>query len=345
MMTIFNSTIPFLISKAHAYHSRAPTLGMITNMVQASSVSEIENILQQTHYADVASEHRPSVNLAEFEIALRRQYAELLTTFTKAASPDVTKLLDAYSLLIESDNMRMILQAVMNNSVSDEIKQAIIPIGKYGMEYYERMMGTTTVEAALDFVRHPALNKAAREALKMSNDPDEQIFYLSSALSHASYSLIFENSPNWIKKQIEILNLETTARAVKLGINPVPWIIPNNGLIFRMAPTLGAMKSVRDVFSYVLNSFPASHLVERALQAEENEMVSVFEENAQAERFHIHRRNFNIYGNRKESILDFFVIKKAEMEDLTRILLGTIKGVSPDLIREMLSIPIYRREK
>ncbi|OLS29158.1 MAG: V-type ATP synthase subunit C, partial [Candidatus Heimdallarchaeota archaeon LC_2] len=166
MITIFTSTIPFLISKAHAYHSQAPTLGMITNMVQAQTVSEIENILQQTHYADVVNEHRPSVNLSEFEIALRRQYAKLLTTFTKAASPDVAKLLQAYSLLIEADNMRMILQAVLKESVTDEIKQSIIPIGKYGMEYYERMMGTTTVEAALDFISHPALNKAAREALK-----------------------------------------------------------------------------------------------------------------------------------------------------------------------------------
>lgn len=345
MVYIFTSTIPFLISKAHAYHSHAPTLGMITNMVQAPTVSEIENILQQTHYADVVNEHRPSVNLSEFEIALRRQYAKLLTTFTKAASPDVAKLLDAYSLLIEADNMRMILQAIMNDNVTDEIKQSIIPIGKYGMEYYERMMGTTTVEAAFDFISHPALNKAAREAIKMSNDPDEQIFYLSSALSHASYSLIFETSPNWIKRQVEILNLETAARAVKLGINPVPWMIPNNGKIFRMGPTIGTMKSVREVFSYVLNSFPVPHLVERALQAEESEMVSVFEESAQAERFYTHKRNFNIYGNRKESILDFFVIKKAELEDLTRILLGTIKGVSPDLIREMLMIPIYRREK
>jgi vacuolar-type H+-ATPase subunit C/Vma6 len=345
VIAIFTSTIPFLISKAHAYHSQAPTLGMITSMVQAPSVSEIENILQQTHYADVVNEHRPSVNLSEFEIALRRQYATLLTTFTKAASPDVAGLLQAYSLLIEADNMRMILQGIMNDSLTEEIKQSIIPIGKYGMEYYERMMGTTTVEAALDFVAHPALNKAAREAFKMSNDPDEQAFYLSSALSHASYELIFEISPNWIRRQVEILNLETAARAVKLGINPVPWMIPNNGTIFRLGPILGAMKTVREVFSYVLNSFPVPHLVERALQADESEMVSVFEDNARAERFYTHKRNFNIYGNRKESILDFFVIKKAELEDLTRILLGTIKGVSPDLIREMLMIPIYRREK
>lgn len=340
---LLTSTIPFLMTKAHAYHSQSPTLGMISSMVSASSISEIENILSQTHYAEVVNEIRPSVDLTQFEIALRRQYANLLTTFSRAADPKISFLLNAFSLLIEADNMQMIIHAILSNSDKEAIKPNIIPVGQHGMEHYERMVGTTTIDAALDFITNSTVNSAAREALKLSADPDEQMFYLSSALSHLSYSLLLKSTPLWMKKQVEILNLETIARAAKLEINPLPWMIKNNGYIYKSANTLSSMKSAREIFTYVQGRFIAPHLVQTALQASDNEIISVFEETALAERFYHHKRNFNIYSNRKESILDFFAIKKAEMEDIMRILLGKIKGVSNELIREMLMIPIYRR--
>ena len=56
MNIISTSTIPFLISKAHAYHSKAPSFQNIMAMVQAKSVGEIESILQNTHYAEIVNE-------------------------------------------------------------------------------------------------------------------------------------------------------------------------------------------------------------------------------------------------------------------------------------------------
>ena len=340
------STVPFLIAKAHAYHSSSPTLEQVHSMAQANTLSEIESILQQTHYGKILSEVRPSVNLIDFEVALRRDYADLLTRYQRAASLDTSDMLKAFELTIEAENMNMILQAILRENVTDDLKNNIIPVGKFGMEYYERMMGTTRVDAAIDFILDRTLRKVAENAFQMSNDPDEQVFFLASGLSHAAYRNLHKIVPIWTKRVIETRNLITAARSVGMGIDPMPWMMDNGGPMYKAGPMFANMKSTREIFTYALNHhFPYPHLIEMALGAEDDKMVTEFEHNTQLERYYYHRRSFRIFGNRNESILDFFFIKKAEIEDISRILLGTLKGISTDTIMEMLALPLYRRKQ
>jgi vacuolar-type H+-ATPase subunit C/Vma6 len=314
----------------------------IQAMLNATTVNEIENILQSTGYNSILNEVRPSVNLPEFEVAMRRDYAKLLTQYQVAASPDVTDLLEAYAMRIEAENMDLILQAILRNNVSDELLHDIIPVGKFGLPHYKRMTEIKKAEVATDFIIFPKLKKAAQEALALSEDIDEQTFYLSSALSHASFELLQEVAPRWIRKEIEFLNLETVARSIKLGIDPEPWMIPNQGIVRRYTSILSSMSTPREALSFMIPHFPVSTPLEAALQASDDDLVSVFEDHALLYLFHQHHRNFNIYGNQRESILDFFSIKKAEIEDLSRILLSKIKGISSEKIQGML-MPIYRR--
>ncbi|NHJ31412.1 MAG: V-type ATPase subunit [Asgard group archaeon] len=341
-MPAISSTIPFLIAKAHAYHASAPTHMQIQAMLNATKVSEIETILQSTGYSTILNEVRPSVNLPDFEVAMRRDYAKLLNRYQIAASPDIADLLHAYAMRIEAENMDLILQAILRGNVSEELLKDIIPVGKFGLPHYKRMMEITKAEVATDFIIFPKLRKAAQEALMFSDDVDEQTFYLSSALSHASFQLLQEVAPRWIRKEIEFLNLETVARSIKLGIDPEPWMIPNNGIVNRYTSILSSMNTPREALSFMLPHFPVSAPIEIALQSSDDDLVSVFEDHVLSYLFHQHHRNFNIYGNQKESILDFFSIKKAEIEDLSRILLSKIKGIPSEKIQGML-MPIYRR--
>ncbi|MHA2089629.1 MAG: V-type ATPase subunit [Candidatus Kariarchaeaceae archaeon] len=331
------------MAKAHAYHSQSPTFMQITSMMNAQTVTEVETILQSTVYGPIVNEIRPSVNLPEFEVALRRNYATLLGQYQLAASPDVAGLLKAYAMKIEAENLDLILQAIIRDNVSEQLIQNIIPVGKYGLPHYQRMMEFSKPELATDFITYPQLRKVAQEALKISDDPDDQTFYLSSALSHASFLIQQEAAPQWIRKEIEFLNLETITRSIKLGIDPEPWMVPNRGIVNRYRTTLASMSTPREVLSYILPHFPVKAPIEIALQAADDDIISVFEDHVLLYLFHKHQRNFSIYGNRRESILDFFAIKRAEIEDLSRILLSTIKGIPPDRIQGMLMMPIYRR--
>lgn len=312
-------------------------------MLNAQDINEIENILQSTGYASILNEVRPSVNLTQFEVALRRKYAKLLALFEVAASPKITTLLHAYSMRIEAENISLILQAIIRNNVSDNLINIIIPVGKFGLPHYRRMMEFTKAELATDFIIDLKLRKVAQKALNLSEDPDEQIFFLSSALSHASFLILQKVVPNWIRREIEFLNLETAARAVKLGIDTKSWMIPNNGIVNRHESAISSMKTPREVLSYFLPLFPVSKPLEYALQAQDDEIISVFEENVLLYLFHRHNRNFRVHGRRIEAILDFFAIKRAEIEDISRILLSSFKDIPTEKIQGMVMFPIYRR--
>ena len=334
---------PFHVAKARANNSKSPTMQQINAMVNASSMVEVENIIQQTGYGDLLEEVRPSVDLSKFEVAMKREYAALLHLYQRTAPKELNELLRGYALLIEAENMNLILQAILRQNVSEDLKNSIIPVGKYGMRHYERMMSSSSAIIATDFIIDPVLRKAAQKALNMSTDPDVQIYHLSSAMSHTTFMFLNQLVPNWIKKEIEIMNIETVCRGINLGIDPTAWMIPNNGVVHRYSRVLSSMKNPRDVLTYMLPHFPVKPILELALKAERDEdVIPILEDNALAYLHARHYRNFLIYGNRGEAILDFFAIKKAMVDDLGRILFSKLKAIPSDVVLSML-FPIYRR--
>lgn len=333
---------PFLIAKAHSHQAGAPNFQQITAMLNANKVTEVENILQNTNYGDIIVEARPSTDLSGFEIRLRQEYASLLHVYQRAAPNSIAKLLEAYSLTIEAENMNLILQAVIRGTVTPDLERIIIPVGKFGMSHYKRMMQSVRADVASDFIIYYPLRKAAQRALNMSDDPNDQIFYLSSFLSHTSFKQLYDIIPQWIKLEAEFLNLETVCRAINLGISPEQWMIPNNGIVRKSISIIGNMKTPKEVLNYMLPHFTVKEPIRVALEAPDELVVASLEDQVLAFLYRQHFKRFMIYGNRKESILDFFTVKRAEIEDIMRILFGKIKNVPTEQLRGML-YPIYRR--
>ena len=329
------------MTKAHAHHSKALKLQQVQNMINSDTILDVENILENTGYAPILSTIRPSVDLAGFEVALRREFARLLHIYKVAADGDIYKLLEAYSLMIEAENMAIILQAIIGNNVDEEaLEKILIPVGKYGMRHYRRIMENTDVQVASDLIINKKLRKAAQQALSKSNDPNEQAFLLNSALSHVSFSIISDVAPNWAKLEIEILNTLTICRSINLGIDPDEWLIPNIGSVYKQRSLLSNMGNPEDVMSYLMPTFPVPKVLQLALDSE-TPVITLEDE---ALRYLILRRyrEFALYGSRKEAVLDFFSIKLAEIEDIGRILLSKKQHVPAEKIRSLL-YPIYRR--
>lgn len=335
------SSSPFLITKAHAYHSRSPSFQQISAMLSASNVSDVENILQYTNYGDLLKIVRPSVDLADFEKEMRAKYASLLHLFKRAAPKGIAELLEAFSVIIDAENINLIMQAIIRKNISEDLEKTITPVGALGMDHYRRMMKSATVEIASDFIPYPAVRKAVQKALKQSDNPDDQVFYLSSALSHTSFAMLQEIAPRWIKLEIGFLNLETICRAINLGIDAKDWMIPHRGVVNRFSSVLNQMNSPREVLTYILPHFPVKAPLKLALAADDKDVVAVLEDAALSYLHAQHRHRFYLV-NRAESLLDFFALKKAELEDITRILFSKLKGIPAEEIQGML-YPIYKR--
>ncbi|MHA2503232.1 MAG: V0D/AC39 family V-type ATPase subunit [Candidatus Kariarchaeaceae archaeon] len=334
------SIIAFLIAKAHANHSRSPTASQINGMITADTISDAETILQRSSYGSIYNEVRPSVNLPEYEVKMRIQYAQLLRIYRNAAIGKVKDMLNAYTLTIEAENMDMIFQAIMRDNVDEELEQIIIPVGKFGMRHYKRIMENTDPKIATDYIIYPELKNAAQKALNQSNDPDDQIFLLSAAFSHTAYSALSKIAPKWVRLEVDFLNLETICRAINLDIDVSGWLIPDIGTIYPQRQRLRNMNTPRDAIAAAANRFLVSQPLKAALDADDP--VSQLETEVLQYLYFQRYRNFIIHGNRPEAILDYFSIKHAEMEDISRIFTSKVlTKTSNDDLRRMI-YPIYR---
>jgi len=338
-MNIIMSIVPFLIAKAHANHSKSPTQSQINSMITSERIIDVENILQNTGYGKLLNEVRPSVDLPQFEINLRREFARILHVFRTASDNSTRELLDAFAISIEATNMDHIFQAIIRNNVTEDLEKIIIPVGKFGMSHYRRIMDFNNVDTAVDLIVYPELKIAATKALQSTSDDDERIFLLSSAFSHAAYSKLGRVAPNWVKTEANYLNLETICRAVNLGIDSDNWLIPKIGSVYKLRKTLSNLNSTRDILTYMSTRMSPSRPLINALNSDD--MISKLEDEVLQLIYYQRFKNFILYGNRKEAILDYFSIKKAEIEDISRIL--TSKLLHNDQTAELrrMIYPIY----
>lgn len=122
-MNIIMSIVPFLIAKAHANHSKSPTQSQINSMITSERIIDVENILQNTGYGKLLNEVRPSVDLPQFEINLRREFARILHVFRTASDNSTRELLDAFAISIEATNMDHIFQAIIRNNVTEDLEK------------------------------------------------------------------------------------------------------------------------------------------------------------------------------------------------------------------------------
>ena len=333
------SIVPFLIAKAHANHSQSLNGNQMNSMITAEKLTDVENIIQGTRYGHLLNEVRPSVDLPQFEIHLRRDYARLLNIYRNAATGRVKDLLNAFTISVEAENMDMIFQAIIRDNVDENLNRIIIPVGKFGTHHYKRIMENTDPMIATDFILYPELRKAAQVALNQSNDPDEQVFLLSSALSHTAYSILGKVAPKWITDEINLLNLETICRAINLDINVDEWLIPNIGNIYRQRRYLMNLANPRDVLNYLAPKFNPSQPLQLALNADD--VVVKLEDEVLNYLYFQRYRNFMLFGTREEAILDFFSIKRAEIDDISRVMTSKIlRKTTVSELREMV-YPIY----
>lgn len=329
------STLPFLMAKAKSHLAKTPTIASIQAMISASSVSEAEGILSGTVYGDLISIARPSVNLIAFEGALRRQFAELLHTYNKAASIQASQMVQAFITRIEANNLQILFRAIIHDEAENDLLNYIIPVGKFGIKHYTRFIQSKNPTLAAELITIPELKRGVLQALNKSSNEDEIVYYVTTALEHASYQFT-QKFTNYLRFDVDLLNIETVMRAIDLGIDPVFWIIPNYGIVAANIDVLSRMNTPRDAATYILNKVPFSSAIRTSLDAPDDRMISVLEREVDITLINRKRRNFSIFVNRKEALLDFFALKLAQIEDISRILLAKTNNMSEEKIKRAL---------
>ncbi len=329
--------LPYLIAKAKADMGNSPSKGLISTILGIDSIVEIENMMVSTNYGEVFTRHRPSQNIIEFEGGLRKQHAERLLTFRKNASPRVRNMLDALIMLEEAENLKLIFRAFLSDDRNEDLLNYIVPVNKYGITHYKRMLQVASPELATDLITYSELKKAAREALSFGGNEEEQLFHITSSLEHAAYTYLFKQSKS-LKTYIDMQNLMTVCRASTLEIDPTKWIIPNKGVIANNIDSLKRFTTPREIITWALHRVPFTNYLQKALEVQtEDGIVGALEKQIEIAFINTHRLNFSVFMTDPISIFSYFELKKAELKDISRIVLGKYGGLEYDTIREALT--------
>jgi vacuolar-type H+-ATPase subunit C/Vma6 len=330
------TTVPYLIAKAKAHVGKSIKQQTVNAILNAKTLSDAETILSSAHfYDDIIKTHRPSVDFLAFEGELRKKFAEMLHRYISAASPQAAAIIRAFNVRIEADNLQILFRAILGGDQDEGLLNYIIPIGKYGIRHYQRIIQASSPQIAAKLILEPELRKAAENALKMSQDVDEQIFYVTSNLEHAAFEYLYNQSTH-IKDEIDLLNLETVARAISLDINAKNWIIPRYGVVASNIDRLSRMNNPRDVIASMINKIPFGNQIRSVLNSPDDTLIINLEKQVSLALIKNYKMNFRVFANKKEALLDFFSLKYAEINDISTILLGKANNIPSDKIKNAL---------
>ncbi len=326
------ATLPYLIARAKSDMGKSPKLGLIKSLTSVSDIFELENYLSNTSYAEVVSQARPSVDILKFERELRKTFADRLLSFRTGASQRIGEILDAVILKVESENLKLIFRSIISNEVDSDILNYIVPVSKYGVKHYERMLFTPNPLLAADLITQRQLRKAIKSALSYKGEFEEELFQLTTSLEHAVYEYSVKIIPT-VKTMIDYQNMLTIIRAKSLNIDPEKWIISKYGVIAKNVDRIKQMNSARDIIIWSLSRLAFAKELRPALDAPDETLVPTLEHMLEVAYNKRNRVIFNIKSNTPDAIWSYFVLKEAQVKDIARLVLGVVTKSDPELIQ------------
>ena len=331
------ATIPYLITKARAHSGTIPSLRKVKTMIDSPTVSVIETLLSSHEfYNEILQKARPTVDIIMFESELRKQFAAMLNTYAQGASPKAKMMIKAFKYKIEAQNLQILYRALVGGDTDHQILNYVVPVEKFSMNNYARILNSTSLKSSIDFILYPELRKPINKAIETTKDDEELIFYIVSELEHAAYQFIYKENRK-IKAEVELLNLETVARAISLEINPENWIIQGIGKVAQSIDDLKRFNSPHEVIRTMLNVLPFANHFADVLNAKDENIISLLERKVNLALIQVHKKNFRIFGLQKEALFSFFSLKLAETQDISKIIFGKSSSITKEKISQSLT--------
>ena len=332
-----SGSTPYLVSKARAHMGSSPSIHTMKVLINSKSVSEAENNLSSCpFYDDVIKANRPSIDLIAYEGEIRKSYAKMLHTYGVGASIDVAPIIESFKLKLEVENLQILFRALINDERDPDLLKYVVPVGRYGLKHYQRILNSSTPELALDFIYQKKLRNQILTAIKSSENKDELMFYISSSLEQVLYEFTSSHVKS-IRSEIELLNLETVARAISLGVSPGKWIIKGKGKVAKRINQLEQYTSPLDAILSMINDVPHSAHIRKVVNSSKETIISDLEKQVDVALNSFHRSNFKIFSSRPEALYSFFFLKYSEMRDISKVFLGKQSGVTDERIKSSLN--------
>ncbi len=185
-------------------------------------LNEITKYLEEKQYKKEIDEMATSYKGVELiEAALRKNLERTLNKLRRISNEGMKHLLDVYLRKWDVHNLKTIIRGIHSKIPKQETERLFVVAGAHNEEYYKKLLEKETVEDVIDILKDNELKKAYAESkiFGVENYLDskyyEEVLDVASKLKNQG-----KEFAQFLKKEIDVLNIMTIIRMKKLGVKP-----------------------------------------------------------------------------------------------------------------------------
>lgn len=311
-------------------------------------IHQITRFLGESQYKKEITEAAGSLSGYQLiESSLNKNIAEVYQQILSFCEGDLTTMLSAYLQREDIWNIKAILRGRSYSASPQEIMKAVRSTGKYPEEYWKDIVqNTKTVQEMIDHLKG---NDYYETIKAFEQDWEQHPDVCENKLEHAYYrsllnSVHSRSEPNrlfldFIHEEIDLVNIKTLCMTTFESVEPAtlrPLMIPGGNIPEK---TLDLLCSAPDFDKFLeecqkLSEFQVLHETIGTIKQTGSLSYMI----RQLEKDHLMKATKKSYLHPLSilPILDYFIRKRIEIENLRIITRAKEKGLSDHVIRELL---------
>ncbi len=334
-----NPSLIYLLARARAVQADSVNQEIVDRMLDALSLAEIKSILEDTVLAPYLQDWDPEKGAADqFELALRTYYGDLLYTFMVGTDNTVKSLIKPYLEYLELENVKIIMKALYFGWDEKTVMEMIAPSKARSAEYFKRILDNESYEIAPDYVLFENLRQ---ELINLHNREKnvQTLGFLSDLLERK----ILENLPLYgidVSEENFFRNVMIVLRALqaRIDLSSIPFeLYPSSHHdILQQAQQ---METVHEAFFFLSQQTPIGKVFKKDQSfIPEDPYTLMAELERSIQRYLVSKSlaAFSISLNPPKSLIGFINLKRTELEDVARIVIGKSSGIPQEKIRSTL---------
>ncbi len=334
-----NPSLIYLLARARAVQADSVNQEIVEQMLDALSVAEIKSILEETVLAPYIQDWDPDNGSADqFERALRTYYGDLLYTFMVGTDDTVKSLIKPYLEYLELENIKIIMKALYFGWDEKTVMEMIAPSKARSEEYYKRVLDNENHEMAPDYV---LFEKLRMELIELHNR--EKNVQTLSFLSDLLERKILEKTPLYgidTNEENFYRNVMIVLRALhaKIDLAAIPFeLYPSSH--HDVLQQAQQMETVHEAFFFLSQQTRIGQVFKKDQSFIPEDPYTLMAELERSIQRYLVRKSlaaFSISLNPPQSLIGFINLKRTELEDVARIVIGKSSGIPQEKIRSTL---------
>lgn len=322
-------------------------------LIKAANIEEIARILSNTTYGEIGLTQKlidqsKSLTGNEIDNIMTQDFQQLISDLSKHLPRTARKFAKKFIKKFYYDSLKIILRSkhlnLEKSSYQYYVKSPIVE----DMETLNRLMDFNNISQIVDAVPEWQIRKILLDAMPIYEQTNSSLA-LEQAINIGYYTEVWKELASLTTQgaialrllgtEIDLTNIETILRSKELGIEREAvkrWLIPLKHRLGSFEPFLQGKTA--DIVNLIATTpyRDFANQVQEAVEASDEPSLNRFETVIRQYLVHQAIKAFRGTTFHLGTFIAFFILKRAEYENVRAIIIGKIAGLDQEVIKDMI---------